>query len=415
MATASLNNRFAYQARDAAGQTVNGVVAALTLAEATRVLRAEGKFIVDIKPAGAAESAASGNTPMPVSSGSVKREELINFTIQLSVMVDTGVPLSDALTALAEQALTPASATVFRSILADVQGGKDFSAALERFPRTFPRYYISLVRASEMSGSMGPILRRLAEYLVSQRDIVKKVRGAMIYPSFMLIMAISTTLFLLTVVLPKFTAIFAARKAALPLPTQLLIAVSDSLLNYWYAWASGTFVAIAFLIWFVRTPRGKIAVDFLKLHTPVFGPMFHKLCLSRSLSTMGAMIASGVQVLDCLTIARDVSGNYYYARLWDDVRDKIQSGQQFCDPLLKSRLIPKSVAHMLLSGEKTGELPAVMNRVAGYLEEDLRTAIKTATQFIEPVMIGLMGLLIGGVAVAMLLPIMTISKVMGGH
>ncbi len=167
-------------------------------------------------------------------------------------------------------------------------------------------------------------------------------------------------------------------------------------------------------IWFFRTPRGRRAADFIKLHLPIFGPMFHKLYLSRSLQTMGTMIQAGVQMLDCLQIVRDVAGNRFYGELWNEVREKVQSGQQLSEPLLQSPLIPRSIAYMIHSGEKTGELPNVMTRVAAYLEEDLKTAIKTATQFIEPVMIALMGAIIGGVAIAMLLPILTISKVMAG-
>ena len=140
--------------------------------------------------------------------------------------------------------------------------------------------------------------------------------------------------------------------------------------------------------------------------------MFHKLYLSRSLSTMGTMINSGVQLLDCLAIVKDVAGNHYYELMWEEVRLKVQNGTQLSEPLLKSNLVPKSVAQMIMSGEKTGELASVLNRLSSYLEEDLRTAIKTSTQFIEPVMIGLMGIMIGGVAIAMLMPILTISKVM---
>jgi len=406
--------RFAYQARDQRGQVVQGIVAALNLAEATKALRAEGKYIVDIKPAKAGQAAAEA----PVSdvvvdkTAKAKREELIHFTMQLSVMVDTGVPLSDALQSLADQTSSEVFGAVLKNIVQDVQGGKDFSSAIERYPRIFPKYYVSLVRASELSGTMGPILRRLSEYLLGQREIVKKVKGSLIYPGFMFFMSISVTIFLLTVVLPRFTSIFAARKAALPLPTQILMAVSGSLINYWYLWVGGAVALTIGTIFFARTPTGERFFDWLKLHVPIFGPMFHKLHLSRSLSTMGTMLTAGVQMMDCLQIVKEVSGNHYYATLWEEVKDKVQNGSQLSEPLVKSPLIPKSVAQMILSGEKTGELPNVLNRVSIYMEEDLRTAIKTATQFIEPVMIGMMGVMIGGVAIAMLMPILTISKVM---
>lgn len=409
--------RFAYQARDQRGQVVNGFISAATLSDATRLLRAEGKYIVDIKPAKNSATNADG-AESSISAESVgkktriKREELINFAMQLSVMVDTGVPLSEALHSLSEQPFSETFVAVLKHIDHDVTGGKDFSSTLEKFPRIFPKYFVSLVRASEVSGTMGPMLRKLADYLVSQRDMTKKVKGALIYPAFMLVMSVSVTIFLLTAILPKFTAIFRSRKAALPMPTQVLMAVSNSLIAYWYVWAAAALIIGVLIFLLLNTQRGRLCSDYLKLRIPIFGGMFHKVYLSRSLSTMGTMISSGVQVLDCLAIVKEVAGNHYYQLLWQEVHTRVQNGSQLSEPLMKSPLIPKSVAQMILSGEKTGELSNVLNRVASYMEEDLRTAIKTATQFIEPVMIGLMGIMIGGVAIAMLMPILTISKVM---
>ena len=414
MTTIAAQNRFSYQARDQSGKVMQGFISALSLADATKALRTEGKYIVDIKPArpGAENAAASGSTPAPASSVRVKREEVIHFTLQLSVMVDTGVPLSEALFALSEQLVSEGFSIVLKAIVQDVQGGKDFSSTLEKYPRIFPKYYVSLVRASEISGTMGQMLRKLADYLMSQRETTKKVKGALIYPAFMFVMSIGVTIFLLTAVLPKFTSIFATRKAALPMPTLVLMSVSHSLIYYWYLWIGGTFITVVGTTLFIRTKVGQRFMDWFRLHLPIFGPMFHKLYLSRSLSTMGTMITSGVQMMDCLSIVREVAGNSYYVALWEEVRNKVQNGSQVSEPLLKSSLVPKSVAQMIHSGEKTGQLPNVLNRLAAYMEEDLKTAIKTATQFIEPVMIGLMGILIGGVAIAMLMPILTISKVM---
>lgn len=410
--SAATATRFSYQARDQRGQLISGMVAAESMMEATKALRAEGKYIVDIKPATAKKVAQEVFVPTGPAVGRVKREDVIHFTIQLSVMVDTGVPISEALGSLADQMSTCEFGNVLKVIHNEVQGGKDFSSCLEAYPKVFPKYYISLVKASEISGTMGPMLRRLAEYLVSQRDIAKKVRGALIYPSFMLVMSISVTIFLLTVVLPRFTAIFKARAAALPLPTQIMMGISESLSAYWYFWVGGAIAAVVGWIWFGKTPPGAKFKDWLKLNIPIFGPMFHKLYLSRSLNTMGTMVSSGVQIMDALVIVKDVAANKYYANLWEEVHQRIQSGSQLSEPLLRSKIIPRSVAQMIHSGEKTGELPAVLARISKYLEEDLNTAIKTTMQFIEPVMIGMMGILIGSVAIAMLMPILTISKVM---
>ncbi len=374
MTIQAIQNRFSYQARDQRGQSVSGFVSALTLSDATKALRAEGKYIVDIKPARAGASIADpGGHDVPQRVGkntSVKREELIYFTMQLSVMVDTGVPLSDALVSLADQTFSDTFLAILKSIVMDVTGGKDFSATLEKYPRVFPKYYVSLVRASEISGTMGGMLRKLADYLVSQRETTKKVKGALIYPGFMMIMSIGVTLFLLTCILPKFTAIFASRKATLPIPTQVLMGVSYSLLAYWYFWFVGGAIVVVGGSLFLRTASGRRFGDYAKLHVPIFGPMFHKLYLSRALSTMGTMITSGVQMLDCLAIVKEVSENSYFQEMWEDVRNKVQNGAQLSEPLLKSPLIPKSIAQMIHSGEKTGELPNVLTRISAYMDED---------------------------------------------
>jgi type IV pilus assembly protein PilC len=418
MTLAAASSRFSYQARDQRGQVVSGFIAAQTLVDATRLLRAEGKYIVDIKPARAgavAESSAAAKITVSVGKNTrIKREELIYFTMQLSVMVDTGVPLSEALQSLADQSFSDNFIGVLKSVVQEVSAGKDFSTVLEGFPRIFPKYYVSLVKASELSGTMGPMLRKLSDYLTAQRETAKKVKGALIYPGFMFVMSICVTIFLLTAILPKFTAIFASRKAALPAPTLVLMSISHSLIHFWYLWIFGAAILGFGGAFFLRTETGTRVADLAKLKVPIFGPMFHKLFLSRSLSTMGTMISSGVPLLDSLTIVKEVAGNCYYQELWEEVRNKVQNGTQLSEPLLKSTLIPKSVAQMIFSGEKTGELPSVLNRISAYMDEDLKTAIKTATQFIEPVMIGMMGVLIGGVAIAMLMPILTISKVMAG-
>ena len=239
-----------------------------------------------------------------------------------------------------------------------------------------------------------------------------KIKSATTYPIIVFVIAILGVVAMVTFVVPIFEGMFKGLGSALPLPTQVLMAISHSLLAYWWGWVAGAALLAAAWVLMLKTQRGQRLADFLKLRMPIFGPMFHKLYLSRSLSTMGTMITSGVQVLDCLAIVKEVAGNHYYQQMWEEVREKVQNGSQLSEPLLRSPLVPKSVAQMIMSGEKTGELSNVLTRIAAYLEEDLKTAIKTATQFIEPVMIGVMGVMIGGVAIAMLMPILTISKVM---
>ena len=285
----------------------------------------------------------------------IKREELIYFTMQLSVMVDTGVPLSEALQSLADQSFSENFTAVIKSVVQDVTGGKDLSIVLEGFPRIFPKYYVSLVRASELSGTMGPMLRKLADYLTAQRETSKKVKGALIYPGFMFIMSIGVTIFLLTAILPKFTAIFASRKAALPMPTQVLMAISHSLIFYWYFWIFGSVAVVAAATYFLSTAVGQRFADFAKLRIPIFGPMF-----SQAVSVAVAFDHGNDDHLRraAAGFPGDRQGGRGQLLLSGNVgggaAQRCRTGRSFPNRCLSRPWFPKSVAQMIFSGEKTG-------------------------------------------------------------
>jgi type IV pilus assembly protein PilC len=258
------------------------------------------------------------------------------------------------------------------------------------------------------------MLERVSKYLGKEHQTHRQVRGALMYPVFMMFMAVGVTVFLLAFVLPRFATIYASRHAALPGPTRLLLAVSNGLVNYWYVWLG---LAIALLVGGIiawRTDSGRRAIDWLKLNTPIFGHLFTQLYVTRACRVMGTMIGAGVPMLDAVGIAKQVTRNAYYEDLWDQVDKALQQGLQLSDPLFKSTLVPRSVAQMIRSGEKSGRLGQVMNRIAEYSEQEFDEAVKTTTQFIEPAMVVFMGGLIGFVAISLLLPIFTVSKVAAG-
>jgi type IV pilus assembly protein PilC len=273
---------------------------------------------------------------------------------------------------------------------------------------------ISLVQASEASGTLGRMLERVTTYMTKEMQAVKKVRGAMIYPAIMMAMVVAVTVFLLTFVMPRLAEVYQAKGAALPLPTQMLLTMSYSLTHFWYAWVIGL-VAVVAGGWFgLRSDGGRRLLDYLKLHTPVVGPMFQKLYVNRSCRVMGMMIAAGVPILDIIELVRRVSQNYYYEQIWDGVAAKLESGAQVSEQLFKSPLFPRFVAQMIASGEKSGRLGHVLDRVAEVTEQAFDDQVKTTTQLIEPTLILVMGGIIGFMALAMLLPIFSVSRVMGG-
>jgi type IV pilus assembly protein PilC len=292
-----------------------------------------------------------------------------------------------------------------------VQAGTDFSAALARHPKSFPRILVALIKAAEKSGMLSKLMKRANAYLRDEQETLRRVKGALTYPGIMLAFAVTTTIFLLAFVLPKFTTIFASKGAALPLPTQILMTMSGFIVNHWAILiiASGIIGVGGFF--FFSSVIGQRVWHFIQLNTPLMGPMFKKLHLSRGLRMVGTMASSGVTLVDCVGTAKDLCGNVYYRELWDEVLQQIQTGKQMSEPLSHSPLVPKSVAQMIHSGEKSGKLGQITEQVAEFSEQELKETITELTRYIEPAMIVVMGAIIGGVALALMLPIFTISRV----
>ncbi|MCY2931980.1 MAG: type II secretion system F family protein [Planctomycetota bacterium] len=342
----------------------------------------------------------------------VKRDDVIFFATQLAVMVDTGVPLTDALEAIGSQSPNLGLRALVKELAEDVRGGVEFSVALEKYPHIFNNLFVALVKASEASGTMGRMLQRVSEYLEEQHKIRRKVIGAMTYPLCMLGFCILVVVGILVFIMPRFEKIYASKGSALPVPTQILMAVSHTLTNYWYAVLGGVIAAAAGAFWYLRTPAGQILMDQVRIRLPLLGKMYRKACLARSLRTMATMTTSGVPVLDGLEITARVSGNHFYSRMWLELAEGVREGQSLSGQLFSQTLVPATVSQMIDAGERTGRMAMVMDRVAKFCEDDLRNSIESLTSLIEPAMIIIMGGVIGGIAMALLLPVFSISKVM---
>lgn len=407
---------FAYIARDSAGASVNGVLVADSVTQVSQMLRADGKYPVSVKPEAESRPAQAASAPagIPVRGIRIARSEVIQLTTQLAIMIETGVTITEALDCIARQAEKPRVRQLVEDLARYVQDGGDFSGALSRHPRSFPRLFISLIKASEKSGMLSRLLLRATAYMRDEADTIRRVRGALIYPAIMLGFAITTTTFLLAFVLPRFTAIYAGKEAALPVPTKMLMALSDALVSHWMVILGTVVSTIVVGTFYFRTPGGSRVAHWLQLHTPVLGGMFRKVCLARGLRMLGTMGGAGVNLSDSVNMTRDMCGNSYYRDLWEEVSDQIHGGKQLSEPLFDHpHLVPRAVAQMLASGEKSGKLASVMEQVAGYSEQEMKEKIAEMTRYIEPAMIIVMGFIIGGVAMALLLPVFTISRVMG--
>ncbi|HEX6984277.1 MAG TPA: type II secretion system F family protein [Planctomycetaceae bacterium] len=402
--------QFSYTARDLSGQPRVGTVAAASLAEAAAHLRQEGLFVVSLaeEKAQAVASAATAAWRKRVS-----RAEVINVTAQLAVMVEAGVPLAQAIRGAATQAAGPALRELLDRLAGQVEAGDAFSAALARCPRHFDKTYVNLIRAAEASGTLGPMLDRLALRMQAEQETRQKVVGAMIYPAAMLLMCVGTSVFLLTYVFPKLTPMFAARKLDLPTPTKLLMALSAAMTGHWYLFLAGAAAAVGFFLYARTRPWGRQALDRAWLHVPILGPMLRKVILARCLRTLATTVNAGVPMLESLRLAANVSNNVWYERAWLDVAEQVTGGRQIHQALDGHPLFPPTLLQMVASGEGTGRLGQVLTRVSDAFDREVANAIKSATSMIEPIMVFVMGGVIGTIALAMLLPIFQLSGNVG--
>jgi type IV pilus assembly protein PilC len=399
---------YAYTARDESGAATSGVMQADSVAQVTQQLRAGGKYPVSIKPVSARHAAAETTSSRGLK---ITRAEVIQFAQQLAVMMETGVTLSEALECISSQASRPTFKRLVEDLAEQVHSGSDFSAALARHPRTFPRIFIALIRAAEKSGMLSKLLNRANAYMRDEQETLRRVRGALTYPAIMLGFAVTTTLFLLVFVLPRFTSIYASKGAALPLPTKILMAASGFVVGHWIVLLiCAASLGGAGFIW-LGTQAGRRCWHLVQLRAPLLGGLFRKLHLSRGLRMIGTMASAGVNLVDCVTTAQDLCSNIYFREMWDEVGVQIQAGKQMSEPLSRSPLVPRSIAQMIHSGEKSGKLAQITEQVANFSEQELKETIADLTRYIEPAMIVLMGAIIGGVALALMLPIFTISRV----
>lgn len=404
--------RFDYLARSSTGESVQGSISAVSESDAARLLRAEGKFVIQMQELTDTLDEVAV-TQISFGGKRIRVDDVIFFASQMAVMIDTGVSITEALEGIIEQTTSAGFRKVLEQVLSDVETGMPFSDALAKHPKAFKPFFVNLVRAAEASGKLGPMLQRVAEYMLNQRDTRRKVAGAMFYPGFLLFMSISVTVFLMTYLMPRFITIYKGKEDVLPTPTKILIGLSNWLTSNWALCLifSTAFVVATFL--FLRTPQGIRMLHWWLLRFPLIGRMMQKTYLTRSLRTLGTLIEAGVAMLDAVGITRNVSGNVHFEDMWDRVSERVEVGEQLSKPLFACKLMPRGVTQMISSGERSGHLPLVLDRVSMFLERDLEQAIKRVTNMIEPIMIVVMGALVGGVAIALLLPILTISRAMG--
>jgi type IV pilus assembly protein PilC len=343
------------------------------------------------------------------------RKDILSFTNQLAVMVKAGISLQEALESIGAQI----SKRKFKEVVFDLknrlESGQSFSQALNEHSDVFTNLYINMVAAAEISGSLSSMLQQLASYLDQEADTRSQVIGAMVYPIIIAVMAISVVVFLLTFVLPRFLTVFEGKEDMLPIPTKIIMATSTFMRTYWYVLLPAIGGAIVGFIYFIKTNVGRLWWDQTKLRIPLLKTLCRCLYITRSLHTMGVLTNAGVPVLDTISITSQISGNVLYEKMWQGVHESVRQGNKIASSLSGYNLMPGNVVQMIQSGEDSGSLSSVLQDVSDFYARELKTVIKAVTSMIEPIMIVLMGVLVGFIAMSIILPIFKMSSLVSGH
>ncbi|MCI0498319.1 MAG: type II secretion system F family protein [Planctomycetales bacterium] len=340
------------------------------------------------------------------------KKDVLNFTNQLAVMLRAGISLQDALESIGSQIVKEKFRHVVLDLKARIEGGQSFSQALAAHPEVFTNLYINMVAAAEISGSMSSMLQRLTEYLDQEAETRSQVISAMVYPGIIATMAVVCVTFLLTFVLPRFLTVFAGKEHLLPGPTKVIMMLSMVMRNYWFVVfpAIGA-VMMGFWYFTSKTPVGKYWWDKTKLRLPLLKTLCRSLYITRGLHTMGVLTNAGVPILDTLSITAHISGNSLFENMWKGVFEEVRQGKKIAPSLASYGLMPGNVIQMIQSGEESGTLGDVLRDISEFYARELKTVIKTVTSMIEPIMIVVMGVLVGFIAMSIILPIFKMSSV----
>jgi type IV pilus assembly protein PilC len=396
---------FTYSARTTAGDIQTGEINLPTREEVMGYLRKQRMVPVNVKPKPKDLSFSFGS--------GVKTREIVIFTRQFATMINSGLPLVQSLTILTEQTENKRFSAIIGQVLHDIESGQTLADAMRKHPKVFTELYVNMVAAGEAGGILDTILLRLAAFLEKNDALVRKIKGAMTYPAVMAFVMIAATTILLWKVVPTFAAMFEGAGMALPLPTQIVLAASGFLQSYMLYLVAGVIGAVFLIKRYYATSSGKLNIDRALLRAPVLGDVLRKAAVARFTRTLGTLISSGVSILEGLEITAKTSGNRVIHDAVMSSRASIAGGATISDPLKKSGVFPPMVVQMINVGEETGGLDEMLSKVADFYDDEVDAAVGTLTTLLEPIMIVLMGIVIGGMVVAMYLPMFDMIQAVG--
>jgi type IV pilus assembly protein PilC len=389
---------FEYTARTLKGDLVTDKVDLPSKDDVIAHLRKNRMIVVQVR------EAKGGGFKMFGGPG-IKTRDVVIFTRQFATMINAGLPLVQALDILAQQTENKSLATITKSVVYDVESGHTLADALRKHPKAFSDLFVNMVAAGEAGGILDTILLRLAQFLEKNDAIVRKVKGAMIYPAVIFSVAGIAVATLLIFVIPTFQSMFASVNLTLPLPTRIVIGLSDLLQGYWWLMIIVSVGAVFLVRSYYKTTQGKLAIDRLLLKMPVLGDLLRKSAVSRFTRTLGTLISSGVSILDGLEITARTAGNMVIHNAVMESRASIAGGETIAAPLQKSKVFPPMVISMIAVGEQTGGLDEMLSKIADFYDDEVDAAVSALLSLMEPIMIVVLGVIVGGMVVALYLPI----------
>lgn len=395
---------FDYQARDASGKMIAGQIEATDQQAATATLMGRNLMVIGLKT-GTAKKSRDKRLQ-----GNVKMQDLVVFTRQLATMMDAGLPLVQAMSALEEQTDSVTLKPVIRDVMLKIESGESFSKSLACHPKVFNKLFVSMIEAGETGGLLSEILDRVASYLESSSRLKKKVKSAMTYPVIVCVIAISISLFLVMKIIPIFADIFKDFGAKLPAPTQILIQISNVLRAYFFYVAIVVGAAIFGFFKFIRTRRGAIIWDRVRLKFPIFGKLVHKICITRFARTFAALTRSGVPILETLRIVGQSSGNTQVEFAIEATAASIERGDSLAMAMGQHPIFPPMLVRMIAAGEQTGKIDAMLEKISDFYDEEIEATLGSLTSLIEPLLIVFLGVVVGSIVICMFLPIFKLNQ-----
>lgn len=396
---------YQYTAKDLNGKAITGSIEANSELDAATVLHKKELIVVSIVPA--------KKKAIKSSTGKIKQEDLVVFSRQLATMIEAGIPLVQSLAILSEQVDNKNLKHVVSIVKQDIESGMNFCDALAKHPNAFSDFFINMSRAGEASGTLDEVLDRLATYMEKMAALTRKIKSSMVYPTVVVGMAALITAVLLLKVVPTFKGIFEMLGGELPLATQILIGISDIFRKYFFI-VVGLFILAGFAFQrYLSTEKGRYNFDALILKIPVLGILFRKVAVAKFSRTFSTLIKSGVAVLNALEIVGKTAGNKIVETAIMECRTSVREGEPISTQLSKSGVFPPMVCRMIGVGEQTGQLEKMLTKIADFYDDQVDAAVSGLTSMIEPLVIGLLGVIIGGIVISLFLPIFKITELLG--